>query len=75
MKEYVEKHVVVELTEKEDEAFNTVLDVLERMSNLYDEENVEDIFLKISQVGEVDILAGTAERCIEAIEEILGVWS
>ena len=43
MKEYVEKHVVVELTEKEDEAFNTVLDVLERMSNLYDEENVEEL--------------------------------
>ena len=75
MKEYVEKHVVVELTEKEDEAFNTVLDVLERMSNLYDEEGVDDIFLKISQVGEVDIVNGTAERCIEAIEEILGVWS
>lgn len=75
MKEYVEKHVVVELTAKEDEAFNTVLDVLERMSNLYYEEDVDDIFLKISQVGEVDIVGGTTERCIQAIEEILGVWS
>ena len=75
MKETVLKKIVVELEPAEEEAFETVLNVLERMSYIYEDEDVEEIFLKISQVGEVEIVDGMEQRAIQALEEILGVWT
>ena len=75
MKETVMKKVVVEFEPAEEEAFDTVLDVLERMSYIFEEEEVGEIFLATtSSTDEVKIVDGMDQRAIQALEEILGVW-
>ena len=74
MKEYEVKKVGVELEPAEDEAFEVVLNVLERMSYIFEEQGIDIIFLKIPQVGEVEIVEGMEQRAIQALEEILGIW-
>lgn len=78
MKEIAVKKIILELEPTEDEAFEIVLDVLERISYLFDENSVDNdnvnIFLNVPQVGEVEIIDGMDQRAIQALEEILGVW-
>ena len=75
MKETEMKKIVVELEPAEDEAFATVLNVLERMSYIFDENTVDEIYLNIPQVGEHPIVDGMDQRAIQAREEIMGVWA
>lgn len=75
MKETVVKKVIVELDHVEEEAFETALNVLERMSYIFDENRVDEIWLNIPQVGERPILDGMDQRAIQALEEILGTWA
>jgi len=75
MKDYIEKKVVIELEPAEEEAFETVLNALERMTYLYEEQDVESLFLKVPQVGEVEISFDMPARAIQALEEIQGVWA
>lgn len=73
MKETV--RIAVELEPAEEEAFDLVLDTLEKMSYIYEERNTEEIILNTRQGGEVKIIEGLTQRAIQALEEILGMWS
>ena len=75
MKEWTKKQVKVKLDEVEEQAVEVVLNFLERMSYLYDEEDVESIFVEFDEYGnDSEIIIGTPERAIQALEEIIGVW-
>ena len=68
--------IVIEFEPAEEEAFETVLNTLERMTYLY-EENDTDVILGHFQ-GDgfpYEILDGVPQRAIQALEEILGQWS
>ena len=74
MKEWIEKQVKVKLDEAEEQAVEMVLNFLERMTYLYDEEDVESIFVEFDEHGnDSEIVIGTPERAIQALEEIVGV--
>lgn len=75
MKETEMKKIVVELEPVEDEAFEIVMNVLARMSYIFDENTVDEIYLNVPQVGEHPIVDGMDQRAIQALEEILGIWA
>ena len=74
MKEYV--RIVVELEPAEEEAFDLVLDTLERMIYIYEEKQIDEIFLvdDLNQ-REITVIDGLPQRAIQALEEILGTWA
>lgn len=76
MKEWTETKVIVKLEPAEEEAVDIVLGFLERMSYLYEEEDVEEIYMEFDEhENKTPIVIGTAERAIQALEEIAGTWA
>lgn len=76
MKEWTEKQVIVKLDKAEEEAVETVLNFLDRMTYLYEEEDVDEIYVEFDDCGsKTSIIDGIPQRAIQALEEIVGRWS